>query len=100
MESHRRKLFMEKRDDSPSPDITYDYITPDYKNPNFHDNPRRTSSLDSIDSGIGSTLSFHHSTITTASLTQDSKTKTKINPFSSSQVRNKVKQYFKLNDII
>lgn len=89
MHSQRRK----KRDDSPSPEGTIDFITPDYKNPNLYHH-RRTSSSDSVDSGIGSTGSSHHSS------TRKSKKKQKPNPISSSQVRIEVKRYFKLSDII
>lgn len=95
MHSQRRK----KRNDSPSPEVTIDFITPDYKNPNLYHH-RRTSSSDSVDSGIGSTGSSHHSSITTPSSTRKSKKKKKPNPFSTSQVRKEVKRYFKLIDII
>lgn len=92
MERQRQKGFVKNCDDSPSSDITGDFITPDYKNPNLY-NHRRTSSSESVDSGISSTGSSHNSSIATTSSPQNVKTKTETNPFSSSQVRKEVKDY-------
>lgn len=76
MKRHSREEFLNKIDDSPSPDITGDFLTSDYGNTNL-DNHRRSSSSDSLDSGIGSTGSSRQSSL--------SSLEPKTNPLSSSQ---------------
>lgn len=81
MKRHSREEFLNKIDDSSSPDITGDFLTSDYGNTNL-DNHRRSSSSDSLDSGIGSTGSSRQSSL--------SSLEPKTNPLSSSQVRKEI----------
>lgn len=74
MKRQSREDFLNKIDDSPSPDITGDSLTCDYGITNLY-NHRRSSSSDSQDSGIGSTGSSRQSSLSSMNL------ETKTNPY-------------------